>query len=115
MFGNECLGELSYEATTSAILLAGFFLSFLADYTLQRFMLWQSRKNVPAAADTEEPIQTAKAGRISSNSSTASLAAHDLTPDIERSSTLNVLILEAGIVFHSLCKQNIFPVPKPMY
>lgn len=46
MFTNKRLGELSYKSTTSAILLAGFFVSFLVDYLLQRFMLSRNAKTV---------------------------------------------------------------------
>ncbi|GAP82408.1 putative zinc iron transporter protein [Rosellinia necatrix] len=36
MFGNECLGELQYEAVTAAIVLAGLFIAFLVEYTTHR-------------------------------------------------------------------------------
>jgi solute carrier family 39 (zinc transporter), member 1/2/3 len=39
MFGNECLGELTYEATAAAVAMAGIFLSFLVEYLGHRFVL----------------------------------------------------------------------------
>ncbi|TLS28041.1 hypothetical protein PpBr36_01392 [Pyricularia pennisetigena] len=39
MFGNKCLGELGYEATTSAIVMAGIFLSFLVEFIGKRIVL----------------------------------------------------------------------------
>ncbi|TLD12253.1 uncharacterized protein PgNI_03620 [Pyricularia grisea] len=39
MFANECLGELEYEATTSAIVIAGIFLSFLVEFIGKRIVL----------------------------------------------------------------------------
>ena len=44
MFGNECLGELQYEATTAAIVMAGLFISFLIEFCVQRAMRWQLTK-----------------------------------------------------------------------
>ncbi|KAL6352417.1 hypothetical protein LRP88_14184 [Fusarium phalaenopsidis] len=44
MFGNECLGELLYEATTAAIVMAGLFISFLIEYFVHRAMRWQENK-----------------------------------------------------------------------
>ncbi|KAJ2977881.1 hypothetical protein NUW58_g7670 [Xylaria curta] len=36
MFGNECLGELEYEAVTAAIVLAGLFIAFLVEFISHR-------------------------------------------------------------------------------
>ncbi|KAI1802334.1 Zip-domain-containing protein [Daldinia bambusicola] len=36
MFTNECLGELSYEATTAAIVMAGMFFAFIVEHTSHR-------------------------------------------------------------------------------
>ncbi|KAH8885363.1 zinc/iron transporter protein [Thozetella sp. PMI_491] len=63
MFTNECLTGIEYEGTTSAVVMAGIILSFIADYLCHRL------------------TKTA-------NSSTDAVT--------------NVLVLEAGIVFHSL-------------
>jgi zinc transporter 1/2/3 len=77
MFENECLGELAYEGTASAILMAGLFLSFLVDYIGQRVARWHAAKK--------------------------SASVEPGSPAISRSSELvNVAMLEAGIIFHSL-------------
>ncbi|CAM1503806.1 Fc.00g013970.m01.CDS01 [Cosmosporella sp. VM-42] len=76
MFGNECLGELEYEATTSSILMAGLFLSFLVEYGGQRLI---SAKTKSAAAG---PVEK----------SNAFLSAE----------VVSILVMEAGIIFHSL-------------
>lgn len=70
MFNNECLTGNEFEATTSAIVMAGIILSFLVDYLGHRF--------------------------------TKSYATSARTPANE--DLVNVLVLEAGIIFHSLCK-----------
>ncbi|RCI11073.1 hypothetical protein L249_7536 [Ophiocordyceps polyrhachis-furcata BCC 54312] len=73
MFGNKCLGELGYEATTSAILMAGLVLSFVVEYVGQR---------VVAAKRRTSPEQKAKA--------------------LLSTEVVSILVMEAGILFHSL-------------
>ncbi|KAK4099320.1 hypothetical protein N658DRAFT_517408 [Parathielavia hyrcaniae] len=73
-FQNECLGGLSYEATPAVILMAGIFVSFLADYLVHEMVAWRA---------TRKGYMHVPEGDVS-----AELA--------------NVAILEAGIVFHSL-------------
>ncbi|KAK7942464.1 zinc/iron transporter protein [Apiospora aurea] len=41
MFQNRCLGEIDYEATPAAILLAGVFVSFAVDFFSHRFFSWR--------------------------------------------------------------------------
>ncbi|KAF7553507.1 hypothetical protein G7046_g7081 [Stylonectria norvegica] len=78
MFGNECLGELKYEATTAAILMAGLFISFAIEFAVHRAIRWQASKKT----DTNETY---------------------LSPQAAASAELaNISIMEAGIVFHSL-------------
>ncbi|KAH6850111.1 hypothetical protein B0I37DRAFT_105672 [Chaetomium sp. MPI-CAGE-AT-0009] len=77
MFQNECLGKLSYEATPAVILMAGVFVSFLADYSVQQILLWRS---------------TRKGGTPDENPGSSAISAE----------LVNVAILEAGIMFHSL-------------
>lgn len=79
MFGNECLGELQYEATTSAILMAGLFISFLVEYLGQRIVLAKTR-----AAESLSPEEKAHAF---------------LSTEV-----VSILVMEAGIIFHSLCE-----------
>ncbi|KNG87087.1 putative ZIP Zinc transporter [Aspergillus nomiae NRRL 13137] len=45
MFTNECLGELDYEATTSAVVMAGIFLSFLTEFIGHRFIAARGHKS----------------------------------------------------------------------
>lgn len=79
MFGNECLGELGYEATTSAIVMAGLFLSFLVDFIGHRVVLSKT--------------QSASNGSAEDKSKSA------LTTEV-----ISILVMEAGILFHSLRK-----------
>lgn len=79
MFGNQCIGELGYEATTSALVMAGFFLSFLVEYIGNRIVLAKTR--------------------ASANLSDAERKSAWLSTEV-----VSVLVMEMGILFHSLCK-----------
>ncbi|KAJ4129813.1 high-affinity Zn(2+) transporter zrt1 [Fusarium equiseti] len=78
MFGNECLGELLYEATTAAIVMAGLFISFLIEFLVHRAMRWQATKK----AETDSVSLSPKA--------------------VEKAELATISIMEAGIIFHSL-------------
>jgi zinc transporter 1/2/3 len=78
MFGNECLGELQYEATTAAIVMAGLFISFLIEFCVQRAMRWQLTKKT----ETDSAYLSPKA--------------------VEKAEMANITIMEAGIIFHSI-------------
>jgi zinc transporter 1/2/3 len=107
MFGNECLGELAYEGTTAAVFLAGLFLSFLVDYCGARFVLWRQGKK--ASSGTEEP-STVKATDEIASATPNNTATHmdDRGAHIhgKLDERLSVLVLEAGIIFHSLRKSS---------
>ncbi|CAI9629628.1 zip-domain-containing protein [Alternaria burnsii] len=109
MFANQCLGVLQYEATTAAIFMAGLMLSFLVDYLGARFVQWRQGKI--AAPNTE----VATGGDKSGSASPSAEPSHDFnrshglphahgpmreaTPMEEK---INVMNLEAGIIFHSI-------------
>jgi len=104
MFSNECLGELPFEATTAAIFMAGLFVSFLVDYISKRFLLWrQSKRSGHDAEATAAPTGDAKSA---SPPTSAVIPSHghnqhvDLHSDAD--AKINILVLEAGIIFHSL-------------
>lgn len=71
MFTNECLTGIEYESTTSAIVMAGLFLSFLVDFISHR---------IASGPHTKKH----------------EFGSHD------RDNLVQVLILEAGIIFHSI-------------
>ncbi|KND92961.1 Zinc-regulated transporter 1 [Tolypocladium ophioglossoides CBS 100239] len=77
MFGNKCLGDLGYEATTSAILIAGLFVSFIIEYLGHRIVLAKTR-------------------------SAAALTPEDRANAVLSSEVVSILVMEAGILFHSL-------------
>ena len=107
MFGNECLGELTYEGTTAAIFMGGLFISFLVDYISKRFLLWRQAKR-SGGHDAEATASSSPGVKTASPANSAVIASHDYTEDVEpqadADARINVLVLEAGIIFHSLRK-----------
>ncbi|KAL8940341.1 MAG: hypothetical protein Q9216_002853 [Gyalolechia sp. 2 TL-2023] len=96
MFSNECLGVLKYEATTTSIVVAGAFLTFLLQYT--SFRLFEARsRNLASKSDDGH------AGSINGDSSEESSQTHvrvkEQVPNMD--DPLSVMILEMGIIFHS--------------
>ncbi|KJZ76748.1 hypothetical protein HIM_03625 [Hirsutella minnesotensis 3608] len=77
MFGNKCLGDLGYESTASAILMAGLFLSFLVEYIGQRVVQAKMR-------------------------SAGDLTAEERANNLLSAEVVSILVMEAGILFHSL-------------
>lgn len=79
MFGNKCLGDLEYEGTAAATLMAGIFLSFLVEYIGQRIILSKTRATPSFSPETRSDLW--------------------LSTEI-----VSILVMEAGILFHSLRK-----------
>jgi solute carrier family 39 (zinc transporter), member 1/2/3 len=77
MFTNECIGDLGYEGTTSAVVMAGIFLSFVVEYIGQRIVSNKIR-------------------------SEAALTRKERSQALLSSEVVNILVMEAGIIFHSL-------------
>ncbi|KAI1039157.1 hypothetical protein LB505_007550 [Fusarium chuoi] len=78
MLGNKCVGDLQYEGTTAAIVMAGIFISFLLELCVMHALRRQSTKKT----DTDSAYLSPKT--------------------IEKAEMANISIMEAGIIFHSL-------------
>ncbi|EHY59676.1 hypothetical protein ABEF92_008234 [Exophiala dermatitidis] len=132
MFTNECLGELEYEGTTSAIVMAGLFLAFLFEYLGHRYVIARSRKLQPeetedgrawgattgangertaAVHGKEDDSDLAhqgpetEVGHTEPHGRTLASLGHSHGPAIDPSkpnSKLSVMVMEAGILFHSI-------------
>lgn len=107
MFENPCLGELAFGATSGAIAMGGIFLAFIVEYIGDRILQLRANK---APADVEiSPASGAKdeAGsnlsdqHVHTHVHTHSHGAHSHGPVVN--DKLSVLVMEAGIIFHSIC------------
>ncbi|CAG8131559.1 unnamed protein product [Penicillium salamii] len=108
MFTNECLGELDYEATTSAVVMGGIFLAFLLEYIGHRIIV--ARNSKTAAETTEVESQpTHHKGHYNESpeqpqqSTLACLGhSHGNSDPTQPANKFSVLVMEAGVLFHSI-------------
>jgi len=101
MFNNPCLGHLDYEATTSAILMAGIFLTFLIEYLGHRFAHRNDNKSSKKTDESSNESTTGDLVNASLDSKDPEIASTHSYTDV-----IGVTVLEAGIVFHSLRKRD---------
>ena len=110
MFTNDCLGELEYEATTSAVVVAGIFIAFLLEYIGHRIIVARNSKNHSAETILSEsesqqaqPKEHGHSPEQQQHSALAGLShshgSYDLTGP---NSKFSVMVMEAGILFHSI-------------
>jgi zinc transporter 1/2/3 len=115
MFTSECLQGISYESTTAAVFLAGVFLSFLVDYLGSRFILWRRGQHSHSHSHSHDAAgENTLAGDSKDVDRTPNSSAVSMQHDDDHSSHVNihnaaeetvaVWVLEAGVIFHSLCK-----------
>ncbi|KAF8423379.1 zinc/iron transporter [Tirmania nivea] len=107
---NPCIGELGFEATAAAIAMAGIFSAFLVEYVGDRVLqIHAKNKQTPTTMGLEAPeVVAGKEGTGSSRSEphvhdhvhTHSHGAHSHGPVVN--DKLAVIVLEAGIIFHSI-------------
>jgi zinc transporter 1/2/3 len=125
MFNNECLGVLDYEATTSAIVMAGIFISFLFEYIGHRIIVARNRgrhntrssayantTNLTTKADGPTPHSAAATTTMDDGAGTHAKASHSMAnlghnhgspfDPTNPNSKLSVSVMEAGILFHSI-------------
>ncbi|KAJ9634951.1 high-affinity Zn(2+) transporter zrt1 [Coniosporium tulheliwenetii] len=105
MFANDCLGELGYEATSAAIFMAGTFLSFLVEYLGMRFVSWRRTKSSGKQATDGEIVKPHEVEGSSEPIISRETTSGSNVGTMRRAQTpekLSVLVMEAGIVFHSL-------------
>ncbi|TGO48956.1 hypothetical protein BOTNAR_0451g00010 [Botryotinia narcissicola] len=108
MFCNICLGELKYEASTTAIMMAGAFIAFLIVFTGHRLAHWRQQSTIErqtASISSQDNSRDEAAVKGNPTSALAHLSHHH---DINNVGTthandgFSIFILEAGIIFHSL-------------
>ncbi|CAD6448567.1 8e7ecdd1-b1ee-4503-af3c-fe634be80221 [Sclerotinia trifoliorum] len=108
MFGNSCLGELKYEATTTAIMMAGAFIAFLIDFTGHRLAHWRQQSTIErqaASISSHDNPREEAAVKGQPTPTLAHLSHHHDNNNLvttHANDGLSIFILEAGIIFHSL-------------
>ncbi|KAL4923875.1 putative ZIP Zinc transporter [Aspergillus undulatus] len=108
MFGNECLGGLEYEATTSAVVMAGIFLSFLTEYIGHRYLLARAARSPSPSqpADNGSNVSPKSAAdavaQPHQHNTLAGLGHHHGGDPTNPNTKLSVLVMEAGVIFHSI-------------
>jgi zinc transporter 1/2/3 len=110
MFSNPCIGTLQYEATTGAIAMAGIFLTFLLEYLGNRIIRY--KLSSPGASNEISPNGSKDNVNVQQTSTPhpptlANLGHHHHHVE----DVLSVMIMEAGIIFHSVSKY--FQMPNP--
>lgn len=130
-FASACLGKLDYEATTTAIVMAGAFLTFLVEFLGGRYIM--HRRGQAAAAAATVATTAAVTVPTSANGSSASSSVGGLEVEksqnlrmqgdlemsrqqppplvyhgghghdlVEGDDKLSVWVMEMGIIFHSI-------------
>uniref|UniRef100_A0A060SWL9 ARAD1A06138p n=1 Tax=Blastobotrys adeninivorans TaxID=409370 RepID=A0A060SWL9_BLAAD len=90
MWENDCLGELDYEATGSAITMAGLFLAFMLEYLGCRLFGGHNHDGEVRVKDSENNMETQNITTVNNSGI------------LEPNSHVSVWMMEAGIVFHSI-------------
>ncbi|KAK9319137.1 hypothetical protein V1517DRAFT_355340 [Lipomyces orientalis] len=91
MFGNQCLGELEYEAIATAIAMAGLLSSFIIEFFGYRIVERRSRQHSTNSRQRSGPHDH-------SLSDLGHQHGHSLSGD----SKVSVGVMETGVVFHSI-------------
>ena len=101
MFTNDCMGELEYEATTSAVVMAGIFLSFLVEYVGHRVIMARASKAPAVAPEAPEPKDEQSTQPHSQAAALAQLG-HSHGDPSQPNTKFSVMVMEAGVIFHSI-------------
>lgn len=121
MFGNPCLGRLNYEGTTSAIVMGGIILAFLFEFVGHRIIIARAHRRCQAempvseatsASDNSKDEVTQDGKNASAPTPVPAYQSNNLTnlghnhgnplDPANPNSTLSVMVMEAGILFHSI-------------
>ncbi|GAB1743923.1 hypothetical protein NU219Hw_g969t2 [Hortaea werneckii] len=108
LFNNDCLTGVTYEATTAAILIAGLFVAFVAEYLVHRLVGGNGGHHHHGV--TPRSVGGANKGEVEgegadtrANSPSSDEEALNSTEKMStRELTSSVLVMECGIIFHSI-------------
>lgn len=114
-FSSECLGGIDYEATTTAIVMAGAFLTFLVEFLGGRYVMHHRAQDAAAlVSSANSSIGGSGVEKSQSSRTQDDLEMSGLPPPplvyhgkhghgtVESEDKLSVWVMEMGIVFHSM-------------
>ncbi|KAI7539055.1 putative ZIP zinc transporter [Hortaea werneckii] len=107
LFNNDCLTGVTYEATTAAILIAGLFVAFVAEYLVHRLVGGNGGHHnhgvAPRSTGGPNKGEAENEGDTRANSPSSDEEALDPADKLStRELTSSVLVMECGIIFHSI-------------
>jgi zinc transporter 1/2/3 len=106
MFQNECVGELSYEATAPAISMAAAMITFILDFVGSRIAHKRYRGHAlesPSITDNGESGSIERKGQRDADHPIHHDAhGHNFDAALAAEQNHQVILLEAGIIFHSI-------------
>lgn len=106
MFQNECVGELSYEATAPAISMAAAMITFILDFVGSRIAHKRYRGHPlesPSIIDNGETgLMESKGRREAGHPTHHDAHGHNFDAALAAEQNHQVILLEAGIIFHSI-------------
>ncbi|GAA6018211.1 hypothetical protein JCM10207_002868 [Rhodosporidiobolus poonsookiae] len=108
MFGNTCLGELVFEPAAAAISMAGVYTVFSVDFFVMRWLKTRASRrssadSVASADDAPSPSASVEKQRQSEAiGHSHGPAPNEHTDYASPQAHFDVMILEAGIIFHSI-------------
>lgn len=106
LFASECLGELNYESTTSAIVMAGILVSFMVEYGGRRLVAWRQSKK-QSSSDASDATAVPENVGAKEASAVVRHGCHGFGA-LKTVDKLSVIVLEAGLIFHSVRKSYFF-------
>jgi zinc transporter 1/2/3 len=102
MFQNECIGELAFESTAAAIALAAAFVTFLFDLIGSRVAHRHMLPSDHHTTGSDSPsVNQEKNARLAAIPHDDDAHAHNVDAAFMAEQNWQVLLLEAGIIFHS--------------
>lgn len=106
MFANDCVGELAYESTAPAIAMAAAMITFLLDFMGSRIAhrKYNGHPLESPSSDNGESGSVERKERPADDAHPAHHDSHGHNFDAALAAEQNhqVLLLEAGIIFHSI-------------
>ncbi|GAA5853026.1 hypothetical protein JCM8547_004776 [Rhodosporidiobolus lusitaniae] len=108
MFGNTCLGELVFEPAAAAISMAGVYVVFGVDFFVMRWLKNRAnhRSSVATLAEADGPTATSRSASLDKQAEALGhshgLVTNEHTDFSSPQAHFDVMILEAGIIFHSI-------------